>query len=87
MGSQVSVHPKELIHQHLLVLRAYAWRVLCRGEALTAKEEDDRAERAREFLAIGRSFKLTGKEMVSLLYRGLLRQKRGCGCPGCLARR
>jgi hypothetical protein len=86
MSTLLATDPKELMGRHLLALKEYARRVFDRGETLTALEEDDRGERLREFMAIGRSFRLTAREMVGLVYRDTFAGKRGCGCPRCPAK-
>ena len=86
MVTQLLAEPKALIGEHADVLRDYAWRVFCQGESLTAEEDKDRTERVREFLAIGKSFRLTYNEMVTLLYRGLFDERGRCGCIGCRSR-
>ena len=87
MTTKTLIDPKDLMDEHLEALKGYAARVFGRGEALNAREEDDRAARVQEFLAIGTSYELTEKELVRLLYRSLFGTKRGCGCAGCKARR
>ena len=74
------------MEQHLAVLRGYAHQVFGQGETLTAHEEEDKARRMTEFLAIGGSFKLTIKEMVDQVYRDTFVMSYGCGCPSCRAR-
>jgi hypothetical protein len=89
MSTVSVVDPKALVVEHVATLREYAKRVLLRQGSLTPLEEDDRASRLREFLAIGSSFKLTHREMVVLLFRGLMGPKPGmpsCGCPTCRER-
>jgi hypothetical protein len=55
--------------RHLPVLRTYATRVIIHGEPLTAREDQDRTSRLREFLAVGSSLNWTEKEMTALLLR------------------
>ena len=86
MVTQLLAEPKELIGEHVDTLRDYARRVLSQGETLTAQEDKDRAERVREFLALGKFFNLTYGEMVTLLYRGLFDERGRCGCGSCRSR-
>ena len=72
--------------EHLEVLREYATLVLLRNRPLTMKEDVDRAARLREFLPIGRSFKLTERELIVLLFRDMLGPRMSCGCPTCRRR-
>jgi len=72
--------------EYLESLRVYAKRVIFRGDALTDAEELDKKTRMDLLLAIGRSFKLTNKEMVALMLEGTQEEPRRCGCPSCRAR-
>ena len=87
MCGLTSTHPREILFQHLDALRTYATRAVLQGDALTVPEEQDRAERMQEALAIGISFGLTEKEIATLLYRELFQVKRGCDCSVCKSRR
>ena len=73
MTSLILVDSKNLMAQHPAALREYAKRVFVHGEDLAPAEENDKDHRMEEFLAAGRSFRLTDREMVSIIYRGLLR--------------
>ena len=86
MASLVLADPKELFTEHLSSLRAYARKVMLREEELTVTEEYGKSDRMREFLAIGETFKLTEKELVASIYKGLFAVKRGCDCPICRTR-
>ena len=78
--------PKQLMAQHAGQLKEYARRLLVHEEALISEEKVDLDFRMEEFLAVGTSFGLTHKEMVSLIL-GRLSETRGrCGCPICSAR-
>ena len=72
--------------EYLESLRAYAKRIILRGDALTEAEELDKKTRMNLLLAIGRSLKLTNKEMVALMLEGTREEPRRCGCPTCRAR-
>ena len=78
--------PKDLVAEHLAIIRGYAERTLAGRESLDASEESDVDSRVAEFFAIGSSFKLTEREMVVLVYRDTLRTRRQCGCPTCRSR-
>jgi hypothetical protein len=86
MTTLVAVSPKELMHEHLMVLREYALQVVVGGETLGARSDRDWRHRMAEFLAIGASFRLTENELVRLVYRGLFAAKPQCGCSSCRAR-
>jgi hypothetical protein len=77
---------RELVAEHLEVLRAYAYRVLVQDQALSEGEQEDRKRRTGEFLAMGSCLKLTEREMVVLVYRDTLRTRRQCGCRTCRSR-
>lgn len=86
MTTLVAVPPRELMQEHLKVLREYAHQVLVGGEALESRTDKDCRRRMAEFLAIGATFHLTEKELVRLVYHGLFAAKPQCGCPSCRAR-
>ena len=85
--SQTSFQSRDQVTEHLEALRRYARKTLVRGQKLTRLEQVDKAARLKEFRAIGRSFQLTGNEMTRLIFKGLFRGSRSCGCPTCQARR
>ena len=72
--------------EHLEALRGYAKRVLFRGDALTDTEQLDERARISQLVTIGHTFRLTDKEMVLMIFKGILRGPRRCGCPTCRAR-
>ena len=71
MTTLVAVDPKELMKQHLAILRGHVRRALVEAQPLNPSEEVDRASRMEEFFALGSSFSLTEMEMVILLYKDL----------------
>jgi hypothetical protein len=73
--------------EYLESLRAYAKRVLLRGESLTRGEELDKKARMDLLFAIGQGFRLTENEILALIFKGVLRGPRRCSCPNCRARR
>ena len=87
MGELAATDPRELIAQHAEDLREYARRVLVLGERLSPQEEEDRAAKLKELLAIGSTFRLTERELVGLVFRGVFRRPKGCDCPTCRTRR
>ena len=80
------VDAKKSMADHRAALVAYAERVVDRGEELTPSEAEDQARRMQEFLAMGSSFELTGREMVQHILGGVLPMKRECGCHSCASR-
>lgn len=87
MAELTTRDPRELMGEHAEALREYARRALVQGESLSPEEEEDKAARAREFMALGSTFKLTERELVGLVFRGLFREARRCNCWSCRARR
>ena len=83
MASLMLVDSRELMAEHQSALREYATRVVLRGETLAPHEEEDKARRMEEFRAIASSFELTGSDLVGMVFNGVLRERRGCGCPLC----
>lgn len=86
MASTVSKDLNDTFAGHLEALRVYAKRVLIRGDALADAEQLDERARISQLVAIGHTFGLTDKEMVGLIFKGILRGPRRCGCPTCRAR-
>jgi hypothetical protein len=80
--------PKDLVAEHLAIIRGYVERMLTGRESLDASEDADADSRVSEFFAIGSSFKFTEREMVVLLFGGLFPPPRTsrCGCPTCSRR-
>ena len=60
-----------IMSQHLVALRDYARRVVQDGEWLPLEEDVDREVRVREFLALGESFNVKQKDLVTLLYKDM----------------
>jgi len=80
--------PKDMVAEHLVIIRGRAERMLAERESLSASGEADADSRVAEFFAIGSSFKLTEREMVVLLFGGLFPPPptSRCGCPTCSRR-
>ena len=74
--TQAAVHhhldeTKEQIRHHAIVLREYAKWALLRGYVFPPSRESHREELVRQFLTMGAEVKLTERDMVLMLYRGL----------------
>ena len=67
---QTLANPKKVMLHDLALLREYARQVILQKEALT-HNEDFKERLLQEFLAMGNSLKLTERDLVVLLYRGL----------------
>ena len=83
MTTETLEEARQLVAEHVEVLRGYSQRVLGEGGALSQEEESDRESRVREFFAMGTCLKLTPHEMVAQVYKDMLRPRRRCGCPRC----
>jgi hypothetical protein len=83
MATLAPRNPEEMMAEDLSALRAYAERVVVRGDALSPHEEDDREIRFREFAEIGDSFQMTEREMVNMLFDGLFHKGPKCWCAEC----
>ena len=82
-----SRHLIDTFAEYLESLRVYAKRVMLRGELLTRAEELDKKAKLDLLFAIGHAFKLTDKEMFALIFDGVMRGPKRCGCPTCRTRR
>jgi hypothetical protein len=65
---------KEQIRHHVIVLREYAKWCLLRDYAFPPSRESHRRELMQQFLEMGAEVKLTERDMVLILYRGLFNQ-------------
>jgi hypothetical protein len=64
--------PKEVIREDLKFLREYARRLLLEEDDALVAIEDFKDILMQEFLAVGKSLKLTERDMMVLLFRGIL---------------
>lgn len=82
-----ATNPRKLVNEHLEVLTGYAERVVARGGSLNGHEERDKSQQMTEFIAIGKSFKLTQAELIGQVFGDMLKAKPlPCGCPTCRGR-
>lgn len=63
---------RETMRGRLLLLREYARRVVAQGDDTLDPLEDLKDHLMGEYWAQGKSLKLTERDLVVLLYRGLL---------------
>ena len=63
--------PKEQIRHHSIVLREYAKWSQIRGYVFPPSRESHRRELMQQFLKMGEDVKLTERDVVLLIYRGL----------------
>ena len=64
--------PKEVIRDNLKFLREYARRLLLEEDDSLVSLEDFKDVLMEEFLVIGKSLKLTERDLTVLLFRGIL---------------
>lgn len=64
--------PREVIREDLKFLREYARRLLVEEDDSLVPIEDFKDVLMNEFLALGESMKLTERDMMVLLFRGIL---------------
>ena len=83
--SQTSFQSRDQVTEHLEILRKFARKPLVVSQPLSRLETVDKTNRLKEFRSIRKSFQLTGSEMTRLIFRGLFRAPRSCGCPTCQA--
>ena len=86
MTNLISKDPKEIVAEHIEMLRAYAVKVITNGEQLTVEESDDKADRFHELQVLCSSFDVTEREMVTLVLKHAMSEPKRCGCPTCRAR-
>ena len=65
------VDSKDQVRYYQTVLREYAKWCLLRGYSFPPSREAHRTQLVKEFFDLGQTFKLTEREMVLLLFRGL----------------
>ena len=85
--SQTTFESRDQVTKHLENLRKYARITLVHSQPLSRLETVDKTNRLKEFRSIRKSFQLTRSEMARLIFKGLFRPPRSCGCPTCQARR
>jgi hypothetical protein len=64
--------PKEVIRDNLKFLREYARRLLIDEDDSLVSLEDFKDVLMEEFLVIGKSLRLTERDLMVLLFRGIL---------------
>ena len=69
---------KTILSHHLTALRSYLRKAFVDRDELTRDENMDRRVRMREFMAIGKSYGLTDKQMVAHLFKGLFKNNQAC---------
>ena len=77
---------REKVAEHIEALRDYARKTLVKGEPLSRLDRVDKSVRLNELINLGHSFKLTVKEMVTLILKDISRQPAGCNCHSCASR-
>jgi len=70
--SEVVVDPKKVLGELKIVLRNFARRILLENDDSLAALEDFKEATMKEYFAIGESFRLTKRDLVLLLFKGIL---------------
>ena len=68
---------------HLSVLRSYARLAIIEERALTDAQELEKELRFEKFVELGGFYKMSEREMVSLLLRGVVNDSSKCWCSRC----
>lgn len=83
MTTAITVDPIISMAQDQSTLKAYAKRVLAKGEALSPEEEADRIYLIGEFMSLGAAFKCTEQELVTLVLKECFEAPPSCDCFRC----
>ena len=73
MTTLLQGEPAAIMTDHLAILRGYVRGVFTEDQRLDSSQECDKERRFQEFVAIGASFGCTPKELVMLLYQGMIK--------------
>ncbi len=68
---------------HLSVLRGYARRAIIEERTLTDAQQLEKEQRFEKFVELGGFYRMTEREMVSLLLRGVVNDSTKCWCCKC----
>ena len=68
---------------HLSVLRGYARRAIVEERRLTDAQRLEKEQRFDKFIELCGFYKMSEREMVSLLFRGVLNNSSKCWCSRC----
>ena len=74
---------EDLFAGHLSVLRGYARRAIIEMRKLTDTQELEKERRFEKFVELGGFYRMTEREMVSLLLRGVVNDSTKCWCSRC----
>jgi hypothetical protein len=77
---------KVLVAEHVQVLTGYARRVMLHDGSLSEVEDAERQRRMVELMAMGSCLGLTESEIITLIFKDMLDERRRCGCPTCRSR-
>ena len=72
MAAHKPPDPRHEMHQNLLFLREYAKKVLVEGDQSLTALEDVKEAIVEEVWKAGESYRLTERDLVMLLYKGVL---------------
>ena len=68
---------------HLSVLRSYARLAIIEERTLTDVQELEKERRFKKFVELGGFYRMSEREMVSLLLRGVVNDSSKCWCARC----
>ena len=68
---------------HLSVLRSYARLAIIEERTLTDTQELEKERRFEKFVELGGYYRMSEREMVSLLLRGVVNDSTKCWCSRC----
>ncbi len=68
---------------HLSVLRGYARRAIIEERTLTDAQELEKEQRFKKFVELCGFYRMSEREMVSLLLRGVVNDSTRCWCSRC----
>lgn len=72
MTTIVQPDPKQAMRQNMAFLREYARRVILEGDDTLTPLEDVKEALISEIWDLGKAFRLTERDLMVLLYRGML---------------
>ncbi len=72
MTTLIPPDPKKAMRQNLTFLREYAKRVIVQGDDSLTPLEDVKDALIKEVWKTGDAFKLTKRDVVTLMYKGVL---------------
>ncbi|HEX9722219.1 MAG TPA: hypothetical protein VGA53_03055 [Candidatus Paceibacterota bacterium] len=72
----VKADPKQTFRENLNLLRDYAYKLLVEEDKTVTSLEEFKEECGKEFLELGLAFGLTYRDLMVLLFKGILDQEK-----------